>query len=89
MMAPAEGVKISTMATAITDEVIASCDIENKSESKKSSLNSWLKLVRNERQPTVRRPFEELTTLRYFLVIAVFNKSNIAKLETGSSTLGS
>ena len=30
LMEPAEGVKISTMATAITDEVIASCDIKTK-----------------------------------------------------------
>ena len=35
MMEPAEGVKISTMATAITDEIITSCDIENKAEPKK------------------------------------------------------
>ncbi len=36
LMEPAEGVKISTMATAITDEIITNCDIENKLESKKT-----------------------------------------------------
>lgn len=36
IMEPAEGVKISTMATAITDEIITSCDIDNKLESKKA-----------------------------------------------------
>ncbi len=35
LMEPAEGVKISTMATAITDEIITSCDIEKKMEPKK------------------------------------------------------
>jgi len=36
MMEPAEGVKISTMATAITDEIITSCDINKKPEDKKA-----------------------------------------------------
>ena len=36
LMEPAEGVKISTMATAITDEIITSCDIEKKIEPKKA-----------------------------------------------------
>jgi hypothetical protein len=36
MMEPAEGVKISTMATAITDEIITSCDIDKKVDSKKA-----------------------------------------------------
>ena len=36
LMEPAEGVKISAMATAITEEIITSCDIENKSNSKKA-----------------------------------------------------
>lgn len=36
LMEPAEGVEISTMATAITDEIITSCDIENKTELKKA-----------------------------------------------------
>lgn len=35
-MEPAEGVKISTMATAITDEIITSCDIDKKTEPKKA-----------------------------------------------------
>jgi hypothetical protein len=34
LMEPAEGVKISTMATAITDEIITSCDIEKKDKIK-------------------------------------------------------
>ena len=36
LMEPAEGVKISTMATAITDEIITSCDIDKKIEPKKA-----------------------------------------------------
>jgi len=36
MMALAEGVKISTMATTITNEVVTSCDIDKKLESKKA-----------------------------------------------------
>lgn len=36
MMALAEGVKISTMATAITNDIITSCDVENKTELKKT-----------------------------------------------------
>ncbi len=36
LMEPAEGVKISTMATAITDEIITSCDIDKKIEHKKA-----------------------------------------------------
>ena len=39
LMGPAEGVKISTMATAITDEVITSCELKTKSNVK-DSLNS-------------------------------------------------
>lgn len=35
LMEPAEGVKISTMATAITDEIITSCDINEKIKPKK------------------------------------------------------
>ncbi len=36
MMEPTESVKISTMATAITDEIITSCDIESKLEPRKA-----------------------------------------------------
>ena len=36
LMGPAEGVKISTMATAITDEIITGYGVDNKLESKKA-----------------------------------------------------
>jgi hypothetical protein len=36
LMEPAEGVNISTMATAITDEIITGYGVDNKLESKKA-----------------------------------------------------
>ena len=40
LMEPAEGVKISKMATAITDEIITCCDIDRKIEPKKAIQTS-------------------------------------------------